>query len=233
MKTRPENGPPSGAGEVPVGPVGRKPGDSRSNLPVVQAFDAKDGSAVGTAYQTAKAGLIGLTRSLALSGAPHGIVVNAIMPTAFTRMTAGVPDPAFRDFMERTFTPERVAALTVLLASDDIEVSGECFLVGGGRIARAFLGVTAGYISDDPTPEEAAKAEHDPRLKAEAAADPNIGVLRGGGLPVIQGGEMVATVAVSGCFNLNTCTTFRIGARGLRSSWPRIARNSFLRRSTS
>ena len=33
-------------------------------------------------------------------------------------------------------------------------VSGECFLVGGGRIARAFLGVTAGYISDDPTPED-------------------------------------------------------------------------------
>ena len=32
-------------------------------------------------------------------------------------------------------------------------MNGECFLVGGGRIARAFLGVTAGYISDDPTPE--------------------------------------------------------------------------------
>jgi hypothetical protein len=111
------------------------------------------GSAVGTAYQTAKAALIGLTRSLSLAGADHGIAVNAIMPTAFTRMTAGVPDPVFRDFMERTFTPERVAALTVLLASDEVTVNGECFLVGGGRIARAFLGVTAGYISEDPTPE--------------------------------------------------------------------------------
>jgi NAD(P)-dependent dehydrogenase (short-subunit alcohol dehydrogenase family) len=111
------------------------------------------GSPGGTVYQTAKAGLIGLTRSLALAGAELGIRVNAIMPTAYTRMTATVPDEAFRAFMERTFGPERVAAFVVLLASDDVAVSGECFLVGGGRIARAFLGVTAGYISDDPSPE--------------------------------------------------------------------------------
>ena len=111
------------------------------------------GSPVGTIYQTAKAGLLGLTRSLALAGADHGIRVNAIMPTAFTRMTAGIPDPDFRAFMESTFGPERVAALTVLLASDEVPVNGECFLVGGGRIA-AFIGVTAGYISRDPSPED-------------------------------------------------------------------------------
>jgi NAD(P)-dependent dehydrogenase (short-subunit alcohol dehydrogenase family) len=111
------------------------------------------GSPGGTVYQTSKAGLIGLTRSLALAGAELGIRVNAIMPTAYTRMTATVPDETFRAFMERTFGPERVAAFVVLLASDDVAVSGECFLVGGGRIARAFLGVTAGYISDDPSPE--------------------------------------------------------------------------------
>ncbi|HEY3669585.1 MAG TPA: SDR family NAD(P)-dependent oxidoreductase [Acidimicrobiia bacterium] len=112
------------------------------------------GSAGGTVYQTAKAGLIGLTRSLALAGADLGIQVNAIMPTAYTRMTATVPDETFRAFMEQTFGPERVAAFVVVLASDDAPVTGECFLVGGGRIARAFLGVTAGYISDDPSPED-------------------------------------------------------------------------------
>jgi NAD(P)-dependent dehydrogenase (short-subunit alcohol dehydrogenase family) len=112
------------------------------------------GSAGGTVYQTAKAGLIGLTRSLALAGADVGIRVNAIMPTAYTRMTAGIPDEAFRAFMERTFGPERVASFVVLLACDDAPVTGECFLVGGGRVARAFLGVTGGYISEDPSPED-------------------------------------------------------------------------------
>ena len=112
------------------------------------------GSPIGTVYQTAKAGLIGLTRSLALAGADSGVRVNAIMPTAYTRMTAGIPDPDFRAFMENTFGPERVAVLTVVLAADDVAVNGECFLVGGGRVARAFLGVTAGYISADPSPED-------------------------------------------------------------------------------
>jgi hypothetical protein len=56
--------------------------------------------------------------------------------------------------MERTFGPDRVASFAVVLASDDVPVTGECFLVGGGRVARAFLGVTAGYVSEDPTAED-------------------------------------------------------------------------------
>jgi NAD(P)-dependent dehydrogenase (short-subunit alcohol dehydrogenase family) len=112
------------------------------------------GSPGGTVYQAAKAGLLGLTRSLALAGVERGIRVNAIMPTAYTRMTATIPDPTFRGFMEQTFGPERVAAFTVVLASDTVTVNGECFLVGGGRIARAFLGVTEGYVSSQASPED-------------------------------------------------------------------------------
>ena len=41
-------------------------------------------------YATAKAAVIGLTRSLATVGAAHDIKVNAIAPAAYTRM-AGVP----------------------------------------------------------------------------------------------------------------------------------------------
>jgi uncharacterized protein GlcG (DUF336 family) len=44
----------------------------------------------------------------------------------------------------------------------------------------------------------AAKAKTDPKMKAEAAVDPNIGVLRAGGIPVTQNGEMIGVVAVSG-----------------------------------
>ena len=48
--------------------------------------------------------------------------------------SGAVPDEAFRAFMERTFGPERVAAFVVLLASDDIEVSGDPDMLQSGFI---------------------------------------------------------------------------------------------------
>ena len=40
-------------------------------------------------YSSAKAAQIGLTRCLAVDGAAHGILVNAVGPSAMTRMTEG------------------------------------------------------------------------------------------------------------------------------------------------
>ena len=112
------------------------------------------GSPVGLAYQAAKAGLVAFTRAVALRGAPHGIKANAVLPTAFTRMTDTIPDPAFHAFMESRFTPERVAATVILLAHESFPRTGELFLSGAGRMARVFLGVTAGYITEEPAPED-------------------------------------------------------------------------------
>jgi NAD(P)-dependent dehydrogenase (short-subunit alcohol dehydrogenase family) len=97
-------------------------------------------------YQTSKAALIGLTRSLALDGAPHGIKVNAINPIAYTRMTADIPDPAFRAFLESNFPPESAAPFVVVLASRGVPCSGELFSVGGGMAARVALGYTPGLV---------------------------------------------------------------------------------------
>ncbi len=47
-------------------------------------------------YATAKGGVVGLMRNLAVEGAPHGIKVNAIAPAAVTRMadrSGDEPDP--------------------------------------------------------------------------------------------------------------------------------------------
>ncbi len=115
------------------------------------------GSPVGLAYQSAKSGLISFTRALALIGKDRGVLANAILPTAHTRMTDTIPDPAFKAFMTERFTPERVAAAIVLLAHETFPHSGELFLSGGGRLARLFLGVTNGYVSDEPTPEDFAE----------------------------------------------------------------------------
>lgn len=135
----------------PAWPVLRDQGYGRI---VNTSSGAVFGSAVGLAYQAGKAGLIGLTRGLAVAGAADGILVNALLPTAATRMTDTIPDEAFRTFMHERFTPERVAAAAAVLAHESCPVTGECFAAGGGRIARVFLGVTRGYVGDDPTPED-------------------------------------------------------------------------------
>ncbi|GMU79390.1 MAG: putative short-chain dehydrogenase/reductase [Acidimicrobiia bacterium] len=137
----------------PAWPVMR---EQRYGRVVNTSSGAVFGSPAGLAYQAAKAGLIGLTRGLAVAGGDAGIKVNGLMPTAYTRMTDTIPDDRFREFLETRFTPERVAAAAALLAHERCPVTGELFATGGGRIARVFLGVTQGYVSDEITPEDVA-----------------------------------------------------------------------------
>ncbi len=49
-----------------------------------------------------------------------------------------------------------------------------------------------------PSGEVEQRSHSEPRLMAEAAADPDIGVLRGGGFPIMRDGKVVGAVAVSG-----------------------------------
>jgi NAD(P)-dependent dehydrogenase (short-subunit alcohol dehydrogenase family) len=115
------------------------------------------GSVFGTGgpvtYPAAKAALIGLTRNLALEGRRSGIRVNAIMPVAYTRLTAMLRDRELVDCLERDFPPSRVAPLAAWLVHEDVPCSGEVFSVGGGRFARVFLGVTPGVSASDLTLE--------------------------------------------------------------------------------
>jgi NAD(P)-dependent dehydrogenase (short-subunit alcohol dehydrogenase family) len=105
-------------------------------------------------YPSAKAGLIGLTRNLALSGAASGIKANAVMPVAYTRLTAQVPSDTFKKWLHERFQPDRVAPLVALLAHEDCPSSGETFTAGGNRAARVVLSVVPGYQSADLTPED-------------------------------------------------------------------------------
>ncbi len=97
-------------------------------------------------YATAKAAVVGLTRSLTTAGAAHGINVNAIAPAAVTRMAgetgAGTPQ----------LSPELVAPMAAFLAHEDCRVSGEIYTAGAGRFARIFLASTEGYTHPGPQP---------------------------------------------------------------------------------
>jgi len=111
-------------------------------------------------YVTSKAGIFGLTRALAAEGAYSGIFVNAIMPAAFTRMTAQLPDDdGFRSCLETWFPPEKVAPFVVFLAHASTTINGETFSVGAGRAARVFLGECPGIVGDDTPEGFAARAD--------------------------------------------------------------------------
>jgi 3-oxoacyl-[acyl-carrier protein] reductase len=78
-----------------------------------------------THYCAAKAGIIGLTRALALEGAAHGVTVNAIAPgPTDTDILLGMsPEWRARKMAElpigRFARPAEIAPTAVLLASDD------------------------------------------------------------------------------------------------------------------
>ncbi len=108
-----------------------------------------------TNYGAAKMGLVGLTRVLAVEGAKSNIKANAIAPVAKTRMTEDILGPVADRLL-----PEMVTPLVAFLAHEDCPVTGELYSVGGGRVARVFLGVTRG-IADPALTVEAVRDRFD------------------------------------------------------------------------
>ncbi len=100
-------------------------------------------------YATAKAALIGMTRSLTVAGAAHGIKINLIAPNAWTRM--GGADAESRS-APKQMEPELVAPMVGFLSHEDCDVSGELYVAGAGRFARLFIASTEGYVH--PRPEQ-------------------------------------------------------------------------------
>jgi NAD(P)-dependent dehydrogenase (short-subunit alcohol dehydrogenase family) len=105
-------------------------------------------------YATAKAAVVGLTRSLKTAGAAHGIKVNLIAPAAFTRMagSAADGDATGEDLGASPMSPDLVAPMVAFLAHESCPVSGEIYAAGAGRFARIFIASTEGYVHPASTP---------------------------------------------------------------------------------
>lgn len=104
-----------------------------------------------TAYAASKAGIVGLTRALALECAPMGIRVNAVSPgtidtSLLQEFFDSFEDPAQarKDYlrfqpMGRFGTPQDIGKLVAFLASDDASfITAAEFVADGGKTACLF-----------------------------------------------------------------------------------------------
>jgi meso-butanediol dehydrogenase/(S,S)-butanediol dehydrogenase/diacetyl reductase len=126
----------------------RRGGGSILNVGSIQAMralPAAGGAGGGFAHGMAKAGVIGMTRELALEGGPHGIRVNAISPglidTPATAPVMANPD-AVESFLghqmiRRVGQAEDIARAALFLVSDLASwITGINLPVDGGYTAR-------------------------------------------------------------------------------------------------
>ena len=99
------------------------------------------GNAGQTNYAASKAGLIGLTKSLARELASRNITVNAVAPGFIkTDMTAGLSDEIKKTLQSKiplgkTGTPEDIASAVAFLASAEASyITGQVLCVDGGIV---------------------------------------------------------------------------------------------------
>lgn len=105
----------------------------------ISSVIGKMGNAGQVNYAAAKAGIIGITKSMAKEFAPRNICVNAIAPGFIqTDMTDVLPEDTVKGIMsitplKRLGTPEDVANLVLFLSSDmSSYITGEVIAVDGG-----------------------------------------------------------------------------------------------------
>ena len=121
-------------------------------------------------YAAAKTGLVGLMNVVSLEGQRHGILANALMPTADTRLSAEM----HQGWMEATnvaktlgeidfatvspgLTVEHNTPLVLYLASERCTSTHACYSAVAGRYAHVFIGSADGWsngLRGVATPEE-------------------------------------------------------------------------------
>ncbi|KAK4703704.1 multifunctional beta-oxidation protein, partial [Phenoliferia sp. Uapishka_3] len=103
-------------------------------------------------YSTAKAGIIGLTKTLAVEGAKYNIIANCIAPNAGTAMTRTV----WPEEMVKAFSPDFIAPVVGYLSSEENKTTQGVYEVSGGWVSKIRWQRTAGYafpVNAKVTPE--------------------------------------------------------------------------------
>jgi acetoacetyl-CoA reductase len=126
----------------------------RGRIIVVSSIAALGGLPGQVAYAAAKAGQLGMVRTLAAESAGHGITVNAILPgLVATEQVLAMPEEVRERALHavptgRLVEPEQVAAAVAFLAGEDAaQITGQAIAIDGG----AALGqISLGSQRPDP-----------------------------------------------------------------------------------
>jgi NAD(P)-dependent dehydrogenase (short-subunit alcohol dehydrogenase family) len=117
----------------------------------------------GTGYGGAKAGVIGLTLTLAAETKFHGVAVNGFAPRISTRLSAPevlahVYDRPVELFQQNmaAFPVELSSPACLFLAHESCKLNGVLLAAGGGMIMRMSIMESAGFQSDDMSLENIA-----------------------------------------------------------------------------
>jgi NAD(P)-dependent dehydrogenase (short-subunit alcohol dehydrogenase family) len=108
-------------------------------------------------YGTAKFGIYGLTRGLALEGGRNGIRVNAVSPGGHTNSFEHfytLKDPNSLSAFIEAQPPELVSPMVGFLAHEECELTGGLFDSAGGTVEARLFGTTQGYSSRTLTIED-------------------------------------------------------------------------------
>lgn len=112
------------------------------------------GIGLNAPYGIAKAGLLGLTLDAAQEGRALGILVNALMPLAYTRMAEGIPDAEFLAWLKSNLKVEHVAEAALYFLHPSSPVTGRIFSTGGGYISSIGFVKGSGLVRRDLKAED-------------------------------------------------------------------------------
>jgi len=110
------------------------------NVVNMASVAGKEGNANMAPYSAAKAGIMGLTKTLAKEMAPYNVRVNCVSPALIETDMAREMTPEQRALLiskiplGRLGRPEEVAAVVKFLVSNEASfVTGQCYDISGGR----------------------------------------------------------------------------------------------------
>jgi NAD(P)-dependent dehydrogenase (short-subunit alcohol dehydrogenase family) len=120
------------------------------------------GNATQAAYGAAKAGLVGLMHVLSLEGAEYGVLCNALLPTAASRMEKAMPAEQMEKFAAQfasiakhagnSLDPHFVTPMVVYLASEACKSTHAIYSATWGRYAQAFIALSEGWLGPRDKP---------------------------------------------------------------------------------